>query len=92
MNNGARGRREWVWLLWAADFQLTNPNADGIAFVLQNFAANALGATGAGLVYRGIGTSVAVKFDLYNNAGEGINSTGLYTTASLRRPASEPSP
>jgi hypothetical protein len=27
----------------------------------------------------GIGSSVAVKFDLYNNAGEGNNSTGLYT-------------
>ena len=27
----------------------------------------------------GIPNSVAVKFDLYNNGGEGNNSTGLYT-------------
>src|SRR5262249_58954743 len=27
----------------------------------------------------GIGKSVAVKFDLYNNQGEGVDSTGLYT-------------
>jgi hypothetical protein len=26
----------------------------------------------------GMGGSVAVKFDLYNNFGEGINSTGVY--------------
>jgi len=60
-------------------FQLTNPSGDGIAFVLQNTGTIALGASGSGLGYAGIGTSVAVKFDLYNNAGEGANSTGLYT-------------
>jgi fibronectin type 3 domain-containing protein len=59
-------------------FQLTNPNADGIAFVIQTFGATALGASGGGLGYQGIGSSVAVKFDLYNNNGEGINSTGLF--------------
>jgi hypothetical protein len=67
-------------------FQLTNPNADGMAFVIQNVSTTALGPTGGGLGYGpdtaggpgGIPTSVAVKFDLYNNAGEGTNSTGLY--------------
>lgn len=59
-------------------FQLTNPNADGIAFVLQNTGTTALGQTGGGLGYTGIGHSVAVKFDLYSNSGEGTNSTGLY--------------
>jgi len=59
-------------------FQLTNPNADGITFVLQNTGTTALGSTGGGLGYGGIGKSVAVKFDLYNNSGEGTNSTGLY--------------
>jgi hypothetical protein len=59
-------------------FQLTNPNADGITFVLQNTGTTALGATGSGLGYAGIGKSVAVKFDLYSNSGEGTNSTGLY--------------
>src|SRR5205085_9466260 len=38
----------------------------------------ALGATGGALGYAGIGKSVAVKFDLYSNSGEGNNSTGLY--------------
>jgi hypothetical protein len=59
-------------------FQLTNPNADGITFVLQNTGTTALGATGGGLGYIGFGKSVDVKFDLYNNSGEGTNSTGLY--------------
>jgi Cu/Ag efflux protein CusF len=59
-------------------FQLTNPGADGITFTLQGNAPTALGANGQNLGYGGIGTSVAVKFDLYNNAGEGIDSTGLY--------------
>lgn len=68
-------------------FQLTNPSADGFAFVLQNVGSTALGPGGGGLGYGpdmpgqtpGIGASVAVKFDLYSNAGEGTNSTGLYT-------------
>jgi hypothetical protein len=68
-------------------FQLTNPGADGIAFVIQDAGTTALGPTGGGLGYGpdvpggtpGIPSSVAVKFDLYDNAGEGTNSTGLYT-------------
>src|SRR5262249_52449797 len=69
-------------------FQLLNPNADGFAFVLQGVSPTALGGTGGGLGYApdpgtgvgpAIGKSVAVKFDLFNNAGEGVNSTGLYT-------------
>jgi len=62
-------------------FQLTNPKADGVAFVIQNAGTTALGPLGGGLGYGGIGgipSSVAVKFDLYNNNGEGPNSTGLY--------------
>jgi hypothetical protein len=47
----------------------------------------ALGPAGGGLGYGpdfpggsgGINNSVAVKFDLFDNAGEGSNSTGLYT-------------
>src|SRR5262249_42873887 len=61
------------------DFQITNANADGFAFVIQGVGANALGGKGSGLGYGGIANSVAVKFDLYNNAGEGSNSTGLFT-------------
>lgn len=64
-------------------FQLTNPNADGMAFVLQNTGTTALGQSGGGLGYAGIGRSVAVKFDLYNNGSEGTNSTGLYVNGTL---------
>jgi fibronectin type 3 domain-containing protein len=53
--------------------------ADGMTFCIQNNAPTALGATGGGLAYSGINHSVAVKFDLYNNSGEGNDSTGLYT-------------
>jgi hypothetical protein len=61
-------------------FQLTNASANGFTFILQNAGTTALGGPGSGLGFQGIGTnSVAVKFDLYNSAGEGINSTGVYT-------------
>jgi fibronectin type 3 domain-containing protein len=65
-----------------------NPSsADGFTFVIQNVGATALGPSGGGLGYgpdapggaAGIGSSIAVKFDLFNNAGEGVDSTGLFT-------------
>ena len=67
-------------------FQLTNPNGDGFTFVIQNAAVSALGPLGGGLGYGpdtpggtpGIPSSIAVKFDLFSDAGEGTNSTGLY--------------
>jgi hypothetical protein len=61
------------------EFQLTNANADGFTFTIQGNNPTALGQAGGGLGYGGIGKSIAVKFDIYNNSGEGINSTGLYT-------------
>jgi hypothetical protein len=57
---------------------LTDPNANGFTFVIQNVGATALGAGAGGLGYAGLYPSVAVKFDLYNDAGEGPNTTGLY--------------
>ncbi len=60
-------------------FQLTNPNADGFAFFLQNAGLTAMGAGGGGLGSSGVRPSVAVKFDLYDNMGEGNNSTGLFS-------------
>jgi hypothetical protein len=62
-------------------FQLSDANADGITFTLQNSAsgAAALGAAGGGLGSSGIPNSVTIKFDLYNNNGEGDDSTGIYT-------------
>jgi hypothetical protein len=61
--------------------------ADGFTFCIQGVSPTALGASGGGLGYgtdgvnpgNSIGSSVAVKFDLYNNQGEGNDSTGLYT-------------
>ena len=68
----------------------STPPADGFAFVIQNDpgAFAALGPAGGGLGYGpdtnangnagGIINSIAVKFDLYNNQGEGTDSTGLF--------------
>jgi hypothetical protein len=60
-------------------FQQSNASADGMTFAIQRNNIWSLGDPGGGLGYQGIANSLAVKFDLYNNAGEGIDSTGLYT-------------
>ena len=69
-------------------FQLTNPNADGFTFTIHGGStAAALGPAGGGLGYGpdtvgstgGIPSSIAIKFDLYSNAGEGVDSTGEYS-------------
>src|SRR6202451_3718138 len=57
---------------------MTYANADGMTFVIQNGAATSLGEAGEYLGYGEIGNSVAVKFDIFNNAGEGTDSTGMY--------------
>jgi hypothetical protein len=65
----------------------TNPSADGFTFAIQGVGPTALGASGGALGYgtqigggtSGIPNSVAVKFDLFSNQGEGNDSTGLYT-------------
>jgi fibronectin type 3 domain-containing protein len=67
-------------------FQLLNAAADGFTFCIQGAGPTALGKAGGGLGYGpahagspgGIPQSVAVKFDLFNNQGEGNDSTGLY--------------
>jgi hypothetical protein len=67
-------------------FQLTNAQADGFTFVIQNGGITAMGQNGGNLGYSGAGKvtpSVAVKFDLYSNAGEGTNSTGLYLNGAV---------
>src|SRR5271166_5782105 len=68
-------------------FQLSagTNTADGFTFTIQNDGPTALGSMGGGLGYgtdgvhsgSTIGNSVAIKFDLYNNQGEGSDSTGL---------------
>ena len=64
-------------------FQMTDAQADGMTFVIQNGAATVLGTGGGGLGYEDIGNSVAVKFDIYNNAGEGTDSTGMYVNGAM---------
>jgi Bacterial lectin/Legume lectin domain/Chitobiase/beta-hexosaminidase C-terminal domain len=64
-------------------FQLSNPSADGITFTIQNNSATSVGGPGGQLGYGSIPNSVAIKFDLYNNAGEGSDSTGLYTNGAI---------
>ena len=59
-------------------FQLENADADGITFTIQNNGPNSLGGAGGGMGYTGLPRSVAIKFDLYNNNGEGDDSTGIY--------------
>ena len=71
-------------------FQLkngTSPSGEGFTFCIQNSTPTAMGLGGGGLGYgpgttrgtKGIPKSVAVKFDLVSNQGEGIDSTGVYT-------------
>jgi hypothetical protein len=68
------------------DFAMTNAVAHGFTFVLQNQGLTALGPDGGGLGYgpplpkgtAGISPSAAIKFDLFNSDGEGIDSTGFY--------------
>jgi fibronectin type 3 domain-containing protein len=68
-------------------FQLKKAAADGFTFCIQGVAPTAIGNGGGGLGYGatstgshgGIPQSVAIKFDLFDNAGEGNDSTGLYT-------------
>ncbi len=64
-------------------FQLSNPAADGITFTIQNNSPTALGESGGNLGYGGMPNSIAIKFDLYNNAGEGPDSTGLYVNGAM---------
>jgi hypothetical protein len=90
LTDGGTGEDRSAWFTsevpvqtFTADFtfQQLNATADGMTFVIQGSGPGiwALGGGGGGLGYQGITNSVAVKFDLYNDAGEGIDSTGLYT-------------
>ncbi len=66
-------------------FQLSTPNADGFTFIIQNAPGGTanVGLSGGNLGYAKIGNSVAIKFDLYSNAGEGQDSTGLYMNGAV---------
>ena len=55
-------------------FQLTNADADGFTFAIQNSSSTALGSLGGSLGYETINYSIALKFDLYPS----LSTTGLY--------------
>ncbi len=57
--------------------------ADGLTFTLQNNSPTAVGIGGSGLGYAGIGNSVAIKFDIFSNNGEGPDSTGFYSAGAM---------
>jgi hypothetical protein len=61
------------------EFQLTQAQANGFTFTIQNTVPAALGGDSAGLGYQDIQKSVAVKFNFYNYNNEGSDSTGFYT-------------
>jgi hypothetical protein len=80
---------------------------EGFTFVIQADpdGTRALGPRGGGLGYgpdrpsagRGVRNSVAIKFDIFDNAGEGDNSTGIFTggrSPTVRDPAlpTDPTP
>jgi len=65
------------------NFQLVNPNADGLTFTLQGVGPASLGGGGGALGYATIASSVAIKFDLYSNSGEGTDSTGLFVNGDM---------
>jgi len=59
----------------------TSPFANGFTFTLQSGGPTAVGTSGEGLGYAGIGLkSMALKFDFFNSAGEGSDSTGVYVS------------
>jgi hypothetical protein len=87
LTDGGRGEGRSAWFdrqvpvdVFTTDFtfQQLNAVADGMTFTIQGQGPDALGATGGSLGYAGISKSIAIKFDLYNNDGEGNDSTGLY--------------
>ena len=87
LTNGESGEAGSAWFYQQVNiqafttefsFQLSNPVADGMTFAIQSQSLTALGEAGGGLGYQSIPSSIAVKFDLFSNDGEGPDSTGLY--------------
>ncbi len=60
-----------------------NPPADGIAFVVQNSSATALGGGGGGIGYQGITPSAALEFEIYNNTAGYFGRTGFDTNGNI---------
>jgi hypothetical protein len=75
--------------------EVSNPPGDGFTFIIQNNTPTTIGGGGGALGYGGIGNSVAIKIDLYDNEGEGDNSTGIFSagrTPTIRDRTLPPNP
>lgn len=59
-------------------YRLNPGPADGYVFVIAA-DSNSLGASGGGLGYTGIANSVGVEFDFYDNGGENLASSDIFT-------------
>ncbi|MFZ9138921.1 MAG: InlB B-repeat-containing protein [Bacilli bacterium] len=59
-------------------YRLNPGPADGYVFVIAA-DSNSLGASGGGLGYTGIANSVGVEFDFYDNGGESLASSDIFT-------------
>jgi hypothetical protein len=67
-------------------FQLTNAQADGFTFTIQNQGATAKGtSTGGSLGYNGIQKAACIEFDIFNNTtnAPAQSSTGYVGTANV---------
>jgi hypothetical protein len=67
-------------------FQLTNAQADGFTFTIQNQGATAKGtSTGGSLGYNGIQKAACIEFDIFNNTSSAPaqSSTGYVGTANV---------
>ncbi|MFC5861893.1 chitobiase/beta-hexosaminidase C-terminal domain-containing protein [Acidicapsa dinghuensis] len=60
-------------------FKLLNAKANGFTFTIQNSSKGkwAVGYSGSGLGYQGIGASMAVTFDIFDQVGSGTDSFGV---------------
>lgn len=91
-NSGAvwKSDKQDVGLGFVTDFRFRvrdrgqNTPADGIAFVIQNASVSALGGPGGAVGFStnpfggasGIGNSIAIVFDSFDNNGAGFNQSG----------------
>jgi hypothetical protein len=73
-------------------FRITGAvGGDGMTFTIQGNSPREIGNQKGALGYQGIRDSVAIKFDILDNDGEGSNSTGMFTDGhfpSIARPGS----
>ncbi len=61
----------------------TNTGADGITFIVQSVSSSS-GGVGGGIGYQGIGSSVAVEFDTWNNSFDtSSNHLGIDTVGNI---------